>query len=59
MISFQKRMLEIQPEKGLLVAAVHKGNKRSENVLGKCGFLRVRGVEFVGARVVTREEEGC
>lgn len=39
------------------MAAVHEGNERSEHVLGKCGFLRVGGVPFVGARVVTGEEE--
>jgi Acetyltransferase (GNAT) domain len=54
---FQKRLAEVQPERVLLVAAVHEGNDKSENVLGKCGFLKVAGIPFVGARSLTEEEE--
>jgi RimJ/RimL family protein N-acetyltransferase len=54
---FQERLFEVQPERVLLVAAVQEGNVGSENVLGKCGFLRVEGFPFVGGRNLSVEEE--
>jgi hypothetical protein len=54
---FQERLFEVQPKRILLIAAVHEGNERSENVLGKCGFAKVGGIPFVGGRSLTVGEE--